>query len=221
VTPVNVYQGTYVSFTSPSAVWSGIYQDAPCEPGQIFTGDLWVYNADPGDPIPVGNLKCYLEVQFRNAADQVIVQHISPIFSNDIPASTWTKISATLGGDYTQIGAPKPPDGKYLIAPAGTTKARFQMTLNDVDNVLSGAGSLYYDSASLLLKRPATLAVTQAGANVQLSWETLAATSYQVQFKGDAGGSWTNLEVVPGTGSTVTRSYPSSEAGRLYRVLTL
>jgi hypothetical protein len=83
-------------------------------------------------------------------------------------------------------------------------------------------GSLYYDNARLMLKLPVTLKVSQSGGNTLVSWETLGATSYQVQYKNSLSDvTWTNLEVVAGTGSTVTRSYSSAGTGRLYRVLTL
>jgi hypothetical protein len=63
--------------------------------------------------------------------------------------------------------------------------------------------------------------VAPAGANVNLSWKSQGATSYQVQYKDDITGTWTNLEVVAGTGVGVTRSYPTAGTQRYYRVLTL
>lgn len=228
--PVNVQAGTYVSFTTFNAIWSGIYQDVIAQPGDIFTADMYFYNAGGagGDPIPGPDIlatnESYLEVQFRNAGDQVIHQYITEynggLINHTFPANTWIQLQATNAGGYSQTGTPAPADANYLVAPPGTTHVRFQVTLHDIAGSV-GLGSLYYDSARLLLKRPATLSAVQAGANIDISWETLAATSYQVQWKDNAGGSWTNLEVVPGTGGIVTRSYSSAGGGRLYRVLTL
>jgi hypothetical protein len=84
-----------------------------------------------------------------------------------------------------------------------------------------GAGSLYYDSAKLMLKIPATLGASMTGTDAVLSWKSQGATSYQVQYKDTLDGAWQNLEVVPGTGSVVTKSYPATGSQRFYRVLTL
>jgi hypothetical protein len=73
-----------------------------------------------------------------------------------------------------------------------------------------------------MLKIPVSLGVVAAGSNVNLSWKSQGATSYQIQYKNDLGDlAWTNLEVVAGTGLIITRSYPAVGARRFYRVLTL
>jgi hypothetical protein len=115
---------------------------------------------------------------------------------------------------------PPTANARYLVAPPGTTTVRFQVTLHDIANSV-GFGSLYYDSARLMLKIPVTLTATLSGDNVNLSWKTQGATSYQVQYKTDVNAPWTDLEVVAGNGTVVTRSYPVSGEARVYRVLTL
>jgi len=220
---VNVYEGTYVSFTTFNATWSGIYQDVPAEPGQIFTADMWFYNAS-GDPLPSGSgatNRSYLEVQFRDAGDGVLQQYTTDLgamaSTNLPPQDVWFQLWATNAGDF---GGGTGTDGLYLEAPADTAKVRFQITMEDQGGSI-GLGSLYYDSASLLLKLPVELTIADTVSGVDVSWDSLGATTYQVQYKDNIGDpTWTNLEQVPGTGYTITRSYTTS-GQRYYRVLTL
>ena len=219
---VNVYEGDYVSFSTFSGQYSGIFQDVPAEPGMIFTGDAWFYNAS-GDPIPGGagssvTNECYLEVQFR-AGEVVLQQYTSDFFDYTAVRDTWFNLQATNAGGY----GINPPefDADYLVAPPETTRVRFQITMHNIAGSL-GAGSLYYDNASLLLKNPADLSVTSNEGAVELTWTTLAATEYLVQFKVDpTDPTWTDLEIVPGDGTPATRSYPTAQSERVFRVLTL
>jgi hypothetical protein len=218
---VNVHEGQYVSFTAFAADFSGIYQDVPASPGQIFAADMWFYNAS-GDPIPGPSTsstnESFLEVQFR-AGGTVLRQYITPFLTYTTPQNVWLNLAATNAGGFGTL--PPTSNAKYLVAPPGTTLVRFQVTMHDIAGS-SGFGSLYYDSARLMIKIPAALSVTAFGGNVNLSWKTQGATSYQVQYKDNVTSpTWTDLEVVPGTGTTVTKSYPAAGGGRLYRVLTL
>ena len=98
---------------------------------------------------------------------------------------------------------------------------RFQVTMHDVANS-AGAGSIYYDSARLMLKVPVEVSASQVGSDVVLSWKSQGATDYQVQYKDSVDGAWQNLGgVVNGTGLVVSKSDPVSGTKRFYRVLTL
>jgi hypothetical protein len=218
---VNVFAGTYVSYTTFAAEFSGIYQDVAASPGQAFAADMWFYNAS-GDPIPgpgtSSTNESFLEVQFR-AGPTVMQQYVTTFMNSATPQNVWFNLQATNAGAFGTT--PPTSNAKYLIAPPGTTTVRFQVTMHDIANS-SGFGSLYYDSASLMLKIPVSLGVVAAGSNVNLSWKSQGATSYQIQYKNDLGDpAWTNLEVVAGTGLIITRSYPAVGARRFYRVLTL
>jgi hypothetical protein len=218
---VNVFAGTYVSYTTFAAEYSGIFQDVAASPGQAFAADMWFYNAS-GDPIPgpgtSSTNESFLEVQFR-AGPTVMQQYVTTFMNSATPQNVWFNLQATNAGAFGTT--PPTSNAKYLIAPPGTTTVRFQVTMHDIANS-SGFGSLYYDSASLMLKIPVSLGVVAAGSNVNLSWKSQGATSYQIQYKNDLGDlAWTNLEVVAGTGLIITRSYPAAGARRFYRVLTL
>jgi hypothetical protein len=215
---VNVHAGTHVSYTTFSGEWSGIYQDVAASPGQIFAADMWFYNAS-GDPLPGPPAvnESFLEVQFRSGGT-VLQQYITSFMDHTTPQDVWFNLQATNAGGFGTM--PPTANARYLVAPPGTTTVRFQVTLHDIANSV-GFGSLYYDSARLMLKIPVTLTATLSGDNVNLSWKTQGATSYQVQYKTDVNAPWTDLEVVAGNGTVVTRSYPVSGEARVYRVLTL
>jgi hypothetical protein len=220
---VNVYEGTWVSYTTYNGAYSGIYQDVVASPGQIFAADMWFYNAS-GDPIPGPELSAtnenYLEIQFRAGADP-IRQYISTISRLDYtaPRDVWFQLQATNAGAYGYD--PATDNARYLVAPPGTTSVRFQVTMHDVANS-AGAGSIYYDSARLMLKLPVTVNVSRTGGDTVLSWKSLGSTAYQVQYKDTLEGAWQNLGgVVNGTGLVVSKSDSTPNTQRFYRVLTL
>jgi hypothetical protein len=222
---VNVLEGKYVSYTtySPGGGYSGIYQDILASPGQIFAADMWFYNAS-GDPIPGPSVNAtnenYLEIQFRDANDTPIRQFTTslPALTYNTPQNVWFQLQATNAGTYGYN--PSTVNTRYLVAPANTTKVRFQLTMHDVANSVA-AGSIYYDSARLMLKLPVTVQTSVQGGNLVLSWKSLGSTSYQVQYANSPTGPWQNLgAVVNGTGQTVTAS-DAMTGTRFYRVLTL
>jgi len=215
---VNVHQGTYVSFTTFNAEWSGIYQDVPASPGQIFAADMWFYNPS-GDPIPsVGaDSESFIEVQFRNGGT-VLQQYITEFITPETPQNVWFNLQATNAGGFGTM--PPTSNAKYLVAPPGTTTVRFQVTMHDLGNSL-GNGSLYYDSARLMLKVPAAVNPVAVGNTLQLNWKSQGATTYQIQYKDNLGDPWAVLEEIAGTGQVISRSYPTTGSQRLYRIVTL
>lgn len=224
---VNVFQGTYVSYTtySPGAGYSGIFQDVAASPGQVFTADMMFYNAT-GDPIPGPSMSAtnenYLEVQFRAGADPTPIRQYLTTITNltyNTPRDVWFQLQATNAGTYGFN--PATENAKYLVAPAGTTSVRFQLTMHDIANSVA-AGSIYYDSARLMLKLPASVNASRSGGTTTLSWKSLGSTDYQVQYKDSLDGAWQNLgAVVNGTGLVVSKTDLTGSTQRFYRVLTL
>ena len=164
----------------------------------------------------------YLEIQFRAGADPTpIRQYITTITNLDYtaPRDVWFQLQATNAGAYGFN--PATNNTRYLVAPPGTTSVRFQVTMHDVANSV-GAGSIYYDSARLMLKLPVTVNVSRVGSDTVLSWKSLGSTDYQVQYKDTLDGAWQNLgAVVNGTGLVVSKSDSTPNTQRFYRVLTL
>jgi hypothetical protein len=213
VTPVVVVEGTNCVQTYPAGVWNGFFQDRPAQPGQVYTADCW-FLTPTEDPI-AGSNTCYLEVQFRNAADGVLVQYASATFDTNFPLATWVKLTPTNinSGDFTTfLGT-----SQYLVAPAGTAKLRYQITYHG----LGGPGSVYVDAARLMLEETPVTATSSAG-NVQLTFPTIYGINYQVYYRTSLTETvWHTLgSPVPGTGGLKTVSDSTSGAARFYTVNT-
>src|SRR5205823_10797441 len=102
-----------------------------------------------------------------------------------------------------------------------TVSVRFQLTMHNTANSI-GAGSIYYDSARLMIKLPVAVQPSVQGGNILLSWKSLGSTTYQVQYADSVNGPWQNLGLpVNGTGQVVSKSDPTTNAKRLYRVFNL
>jgi hypothetical protein len=221
---VNVLDGKYVSYTTYNGPYSGIFQDVAASPGQAFSADMYFYNAS-GDPIPGPSLNAtnenYLEIQFRDVNSTVIRQYTTALsaLTYATPQNVWFQLQATNAGGYGYN--PPTSNAKYLVAPAGTTTVRFQLTMHDTA-ASGGNGSIYYDKARLMLKLPVNVTTSIQGGNIVLSWKSLGSTSYQVQYATSPNGPWLDLgSPVAGTGQTVTTSDALSNGSRVYRVLTL
>ncbi|HEY9172172.1 MAG TPA: immunoglobulin domain-containing protein [Verrucomicrobiae bacterium] len=212
--PVSVLAGDYVSYTEPGGEWSGIFQDVAAVPGQIFRGEAWFLT--PTLEAISGGATAFLEVQFRGGGT-VLQQYQSALVDENSPKDVWFKLAATNGvpAGYAVLSS---TNAEYLVAPAGTTLVRYQVTMHS----LGGAGSIYYDNLSLMLKTPVNLAASASGGNIVLSWASQAATSYDIVYKTDLSETtWTWLETVAGTGSTLTKLYSTAGGGkRFYAVLT-
>jgi hypothetical protein len=132
------------------------------------------------------------------------------------PLDTWFNLQATNGfaGDFnTPI-----PNAYYLVAPAGTTVVRYQVTMH----VVGGSGGVLYDQMSLLKKIPVSIKATIGGGNINLSWLSQGGTSYQVVYKDNLTDPvWTPIGgLVAGDGGTKSASFATGPGKRFYSVLT-
>ncbi len=214
-TPVSVHGGLWVSQTYGSAEWNGLYQDVAAEPGSIFTADGWFLTAAE-DPIS-GTNTAWLEVQFLDAGGNMLTLYKSAVIDTNTPTSVWMNLAATnliaIWSDYSVAG-----NAKYLVAPAGTAKVRYQVTFH----ALGGGGSVWYDDMHLMRKIPATLMVSISAAAAHLSFATQIGVDYQVVYKTNLNDSaWLPLTAVTGDGTVKTVADPAAGAQRFYRVLTL
>ena len=212
--PVQTYDGTNCSASYVAGEWNGLFQDVPASPGQIFTADTWFYL--PSMEMFFGDISAWLEVQFRTSGDAPLALYKSYIAAPGFPLDTWVNLPATNGfaGDFvTPI-----PNARYLVAPAGTAKVRYQVT---VHALAGGFGSIYYDTSKLMIKIPTSLKASIAGGNVTISWTSQGSTSYQVVYKDDLTGSWTPTGApVAGDGGVKSASFAISPGNRFYSVIT-
>ena len=212
--PVQTVDGTNAAYAFAAGEYNGIYQDVAAAPGQVFTADAWFYVSSLEGIF--GDFTGWLEVQFRNGGTPLAL-YKSDVISSTSPTETWINLQATNGfaGDFiTPI-----PNAKYLVAPPGTTQVRYQVTAHAVGGP---SGSIYFDAMSLMKKIPATLGASASGGNIVISWQTQAATSYQVVFKDNLSDvSWTPVGgVVAGDGTVKSVSFAAAGSKRYYSVLT-
>lgn len=212
-------EGTNVVQVYNAGEWNGIYQDVPAAPGDIFTGECSLFQAS-GDPLTAATVnEAYLEVQFRQGSANPIAIYNSILVTNS-PAlqDVWLSLPATNGvaAGYAQTST---TNATYLIAPAGTDRVRYQITLHALGG---GSGSVFVDAMRLMKKIPVTVTTSINGGNINLSWLSQGATDYQVVSKANLSDStWTpEGGLVAGDGTVKTASFAVGAANRFYSVLT-
>jgi hypothetical protein len=212
---VSNFDGTFGSDVENGGEYDGAYQDVIASPGQIFTADGWFFEPSTY-PLTVSN-QVWLEVQFRNGGTPLALYKsytISPT-ATDLPLDTWFNLQATNGfaGDFTTPTT----NTYYLVAPPGTTVVRYQVTMH----VIGGSGGILYDDMHLMKKIPVTLTAKLNGGNINISWPSQGATSYQVVYRDNITDPWMPLGApVPGDGTVKTVSYAAGSGKRFYSVIT-
>jgi hypothetical protein len=211
---VTVVDGTNACQIYAGTTWNGMYQDRPASPGQVYTANAW-FLTPFDDPITVSNV-CYLEVQFRDAGGNPLVQYSTAMVDTNFPTDTWISMVPTNihAGDFiTPLGT-----STYMVAPSGTATVRYQFTYH----ADGGTGSVYVDGASLILRAPVVTA-SLSGTDIQLSFDTLYGPQYQVYYKTDlTETTWHALgTAVVGDGTTKTVNDPAGADYRFYIVNTI
>lgn len=215
--PAGMLEGSgYARQTWGGGVWNGIYQDVPASAGQAFQseGSFLVSEADP----ITGRSEAWLEVQFLDAGGNLVGLYQSAHISSNTTASAWMRLEATnviaFWGDYSVAG-----NAKYLVAPAGTAKVRYQVTYHALD----GAGSVYFDNMSLDLKAPVRMTAKRVGNSIELSFPAQVGVNYEVLYKTNlTDATWQVLTTVKGSlagQASVTDAIGA--AAKYYRVNTL
>jgi hypothetical protein len=210
--PVISYEGSNVFQIYSGGEYNGVFQDRPATPGQLYTAN-GEFRVATDDPIANTNV-CYLEVQFRNGA-AVLVDYRSVYITTSTPLDTWIKLSPTniYSGDFTTLLGTSP----YMVAPAGTTTVRWQVTYHALPG---GSGSVYVDNAVLKLSEPTTT-VLSTNNTVKISFPTLYGPSYKVLYKTNlTSATWSTLTTVTGDGTTKTVSDTIGNGSRYYIVNT-
>jgi len=210
------YDGLYGSAVENGGEFDGAYQDVPASPGQIFTGDGWFFEPSTY-PLTEGT-QVTLEVQFRNGGTVLEMYVSNHIGTNDParPLDTWYNLQATNGvaAGFPQFST---VNSDYLVAPANTTLVRYQITMH----VVGGSGGILYDDMHLMRKLPAKLNSSVSGGNINISWLTQCATSYQLVYKDNLTDPWTPIgSLIAGDGGVKTASFPTTLTKRFYSVVT-
>jgi hypothetical protein len=223
-TPVSVVEGTNCAhiWSAGANSYNGIFQDRPASPGEVYTANAWLLTPveDPigGGPAFQGSNVCYLEVQFRDAADAPLIQYSSAMIDFNSPPSTWINLTPTNihAGDFTTFLGTSP----YMVAPPGTVKVRCQVTYH-ADATVDYGGSVYADALTLVLREPVVTA-SASGSQMQISFPTLYGPKYRAYYKTNlTDTTWQALPIVvqgDGTVKTITDSLGTER--RFYTVNT-
>jgi hypothetical protein len=212
------YDGTNVVQVYNAGQYNGIYQDIPAVPGQIFTGDCWLWQSS-FDALLAPINEAFLEVQFWPVAGAPIAIYQSLKITNDVAMQdTWLHLEAT-NGVPAGYASTSTSNAKYLVAPAGTDHVRFQLTSHAEGG---GSGSVFVDAMRLLRKVPVTVSSQIGGGNITLSWPSEVSSTYQVVYKDNlTDANWTSVGgAVAGDGTVKSASFPVAGSKRFYSVLT-
>jgi len=215
------YDGTNVAEIYNQGQYNGVYQDCPAAPGQVFTGDCWLYQSSV-DPLSAPINEAFMEVQFwpaGAAAGPIAMYHSATITNSPAMQDTWMFLPAT-NGVAAGYASTSTSNAYYLIAPPGTDHVRVQMTLHAEG---TGSGSILVDLMRLMKKIPVSVASVPSGGNLVLSWLSQGATSYQVVYKPNiTDAMWSPIgSPIPGDGTMKNTSVPRSGTAGFYRIQTL
>lgn len=211
-TPVSVYDGTNCLEVYNGGLYDGVYQDRPALPGQVYSANGW-FLTPSADPVAGQNV-CYIEVQFRDANSDVLMDYQSSQVGANSPLDTWINLQPTnvYNGNFTFVGT-----SSTIVSPPGTASVRYQITYYTPSG---GGGEVDADLQNLRLREPATAFASGAG-QVQLTFPTLYAPVYDVLYTTNlANPVWQTLATVPGDGTVHTVSDGTTNAARFYIVNT-
>ena len=224
VTPISVHSGTNAgqAYSAGPGSYNGFYQDVSTDDihtvtaGSIFAADGWVY-VPSTDQIGDGN-SAWIETHFHDSNGNMIGLYKSAVITTNFPTDQWINLPVTniiaFWSDYSVVGT-----AKYFTAPAGTAYVRYQTVFYAAPG--GGGGSVLFDDMSLIPKNPVTIKVVRSGSNIQLSFATQAATTYEVSYKTNlTDPTWQFLTTVNGDGTVKTVSDPIGPTSRYYRVTT-
>ena len=189
----------------------GIFQDVAAVPGSIWTSTIKARTQNT-DYIRDSN-QAVVEVAFLDGVENVLAKYASQVFTTNTPINTWIDM------DVTNRILPTPGTTNRMQAPAGTVKARFEVTFSQT---LYEWGSIYFDEAKLqeiVITPPLLVASLNGSGGIQISFATQPHVSYQVLYKDSLTAPiWNSLETIVGDGTSKNLSYAASAVSRFYAV---
>lgn len=194
--------------------YSGVFRDTPAVPGATFTADGWALTPN-GDSIAAGNT-AWIEVSFRNAAENILAMYRTAIINSSTPAGVWLNLAVTNQlnlSSYAVTGSVT-----HLVAPAGSTFVRYQVVFRQPANA---AGAVLFDDLHLAAPDiPAPVAATRNGENLNLSFPTYSGLTYQVHYRTNlTDPGWNLLTNIVGDGAAKTVADALTGSPRFYRVV--
>jgi beta-glucanase (GH16 family) len=153
----NNYYKVYGQFNTTTN-FTGIYQENPSAPGDIYSADGWAYSASSDNGGIHGSDAVWIEVTFQDASYNALADYRSAVVTgNNIAGfgglNTWFDLQITNQCSYTNASALILQPGTVtntvsnLVAPPGTAYVRYQVVFaQGPDNA---NGSMYFDDMTL------------------------------------------------------------------------
>jgi Immunoglobulin I-set domain len=216
---VSVVDGTncIVEYSAGANSYTGVYQNRPALPGQLYTASAWFYtpNNTDGNPV-VNNASANLQIQFYNAGGTLLCDYESAYFTTNDPEEVWVQLPVTnkYAADFvTLLGT-----GPYIISPPGTASMRIQPGYHAPD--AASGGDIYIDMVDVTLQETVPT-YTLSGSTLKLSFPTVYGPQYNVLYTSDlSSGHWQILETITGDGTIKTATDTLGQKQRYYIINT-
>jgi hypothetical protein len=216
---VSVIDGTNCieEYSAGSGSYTGVFQNRPAFPGQIYTASAWFFTPDANDGYPIVNsASANLQVQFYNSSGGLICDYESAPFTTNFPQDVWINMPAT--NKYAADFATLLSTGPLIVSPPGTASMRIQPGYHAPDGV--SAGDVLIDMVNVTLHEP-TASVILSGTTFKVSFQTLFGPQYNVLYTTDLlHGPWQTLTSVTGDGTVKTVSDTVGSTHRYYIINT-
>jgi hypothetical protein len=215
--------------------YNGTFQDVACLATTVFTASGWFRTKGTDQIIgtwgagtgPDSGNTCWIEVTFRDAANNVLALYKSAVFDGAWTPDTWFAMPVTNACDLV-TGLPT-AQVTTLVAPDGTKKVRYQIVLKQ--SAWAGAGALWVDDMVLdQVSGPAapTIGSVSPGALLladatqglsftvnSISGTTINSSGIQVVLNGTDISANLNIS---GTASSKSVSYTALQPNKSYAV---
>ncbi len=204
-------------FSGGANSFTGVFQDRPAQPGQVFTADAWFFTPTSTQGFNlVGAASANLQIQFRDNNGNLLVDYESAPFTTNAPEDTWIDMPVTneFANDFVTLLK----TGPLIVSPPGTASMRIQPGYHAVNS--TDGGDILIDMVNVTLHE--SFAVPSlSGKNFKLTFPTIYGPQYSVMYKTNLlSGSWQLLTSVPGDGTTKTVTDPVGTMPRFYIVNT-
>lgn len=216
---VSVIDGSncLVEYSGGPNSYTGVFQNRPALPGQIYTASAWFFTPDANLGYPLVNgAGASLQVQFYNSSGGLIWDYVSSSFTTNNPEDKWVQLQVTnkYANDFvTLLGT-----GPLIVSPPGTASMRIQPGYHAPD--AASGGDVYIDMVDVTLQETPATAVL-SGSSLKLSFPTLYGPQYNVLYTTDLiKGPWQTLTSVTGDGTVKTVTDTLGASQRYYIINT-
>ena len=216
---VTVIDGTnsLIEYSQGAGSYTGVFQDRPALPGQIYTASAWFFTPTATDGYNlVGNASANLQVQFNDINGNLIVDYESAPFTTNYAQGVWMQMPVT--NEYANDFVTLLNHGSLIVSPPGTASMRIQPGYHAPTG--TDAGDIYIDMVDVTLQET-TPTPSVNGTSLNLTFPTIYGPQYNVLYRTSlTTGAWQVLTSVAGDGTVKTVSDTIGTTPRFYVIDT-